>query len=320
MLLGIDIGGTKIVLALGDAEGRVRARLRRETGASGDARADLVRLADDARRLAAEADVALADVEMVGVSVPGPLDREAGMVLNPPNLPGWDRARVSDWLGAHLGCPVAIENDANAAALAEWRYGAGRGAAHMVYRSMSTGVGGGMVLGGRLHRGVCSSAGEVGHMPIVWDGERCACGLRGCLEAYIGGAAWTRHLQRVAPEGSRAATLAGGRGHVRPEHVVAAAREGDAFARSELDRYNDLLARAVVQLVFVLAPEVVVLGTIPTAAGEALCLEPIRARVRAHSWPFLSERLRIEPSALGERLPELAGLGVAADALEARRA
>jgi glucokinase len=203
-----------------------------------------------------------------------------------------------------------VENDANAAALAEWRFGAGRGAQHMVYLTMSTGVGGGLVLGGRLHRGVFASAGEVGHMPIVWEGEPCACGLRGCLEAYAGGAAWTRRLARVTPAASRVAALAGGAGP-RPEHVVAAAREGDSFALAEMDRYNDYLARAIVQLAFTLAPELVVLGTIPTAAGDALCLDPVRARVRSHLWPFLAGQLRVVPAELGDRLPELAGIVVA---------
>jgi glucokinase len=317
LLLGIDIGGTKTVLALGDATGQVRARLRRSTEPSGDAGRDLARLAEDARRLVVEAGVALSGVAAVGVSLPGPLDLDAGLVLNPPNLPGWHRAPVRDALGAALGRPVHLENDANAAALAEWRWGAGRGTQHLVYLSMSTGVGGGLVLGGRLHRGVASSAGEVGHMPLVWDGEPCACGLRGCLEAYVGGAAWTRRLARVTPEASRVAVLAGGASNARPEHVVEAAREGDAFAVAELARYNDHLSRALVQLTFVLAPEIFVLGTIPSAAGEALCLGPVRERVRAHTWGFLGEGLRIEPSALGARLPECAGLVVAAEALGA---
>ncbi len=316
-LLGIDIGGTKTVLTLGDRQGRVRGHLRRPTAPSGDAEADLQRLAQDLRRLVEESGVELGGVEAVGVSVPGPLDREAGQVLNPPNLPGWDRAPVRDALQTALGRPVYLENDANAAALAEWHFGAGRGTRDLVYLSMSTGIGGGLVLGGRLHRGVASSAGEVGHVPIVWDGEPCACGLRGCLEAYIGGASWIRRLQAVTPPASRVAALAGGAAAARPEHVVEAAREGDAFALAEMARYNDFLARALVQLTFVLAPEIFVLGTIPTAAGDALCLDPVRRQVRAHTWSFLGDPLRIEPSGLRDRLPDLAGLVVALDGLGA---
>jgi len=315
LLLGIDVGGTKTALALGSADGQLKARFRRPTKLSGDPIDDLREMADDARRLVEQAGARLTDVAAVGVAVPGPLDVKAGLVLNPPNLAGWDRAPVRQILQESLGVPVHLENDANAAALAEWRFGAGRGFRHMVYLTMSTGLGGGLVLGGRLHGGVASSAGEVGHVPLVWDGEPCACGLRGCLEAYIGGASWIRRLQAETPAESRVAALAGGVQHARPEHVVEAAREGDAYALAELDRYNDYLARALVQLTFVLAPEVFVLGTIPTAAGEELCLGPVRERVRAHTWGFLNENLRILPAALGDDLPYYAGWVVAGEAL-----
>jgi glucokinase len=154
-------------------------------------------------------------------------------------------------------------------------------------------------------------AGEIGHAPVEWDGEICACGGRGCLEAYVGGAAWTRRLARTTPAGSRVAAIAGGPERARPEHVVEAAREGDAFALSELDRYNGYLARGITALVFLLAPEAVILGTIPTAAGEALCLRPVREQVLARVWPLLGRGLQILPSGLGPRLPYLAGLCVA---------
>ncbi len=311
---GIDVGGTKVAFSVGDAEGHVRASRRRPTETSGDARRDLARIAEDVRAVAGEAGVAVEDLDAIGVSLPGPLDAERGLVLNPPNLPGWDRAPVREVLEGSLGRPVHIENDANAAALAEWQFGAGRGANDLVYLSMSTGIGGGLVLGGRLHRGIHSSAGEVGHVPIEWDGEPCACGLRGCLEAYIGGGSWIRRLARITPPESRVAELAGGPQHARPEQVVEAAREGDAFALAEMERFNDYLTRALVQLTFVLAPEIFVLGTIVAAAGEELCLAPVREAVRAHTWSFLGRELRIEPSGLGRRLPELAGLSVAAAA------
>lgn len=311
VLLGIDIGGTKVALALGERDGAPRAHRRLATRPSGEGRADLERIVQAARALLEEAGVPLAAVERVGVSLPGPLDLAAGRVLDLPNLPGWEGLPVRDLLGEAFGRPVELENDANAAALAEWRYGAGRGAQHLVYLTMSTGVGAGLVLGGRLHRGVAGSAGEVGHMPLVQDGEPCACGLRGCVEAYLGGAAWARRLARTTPPASRAAALAGGPAAVTPEHLVEAAREGDAFALEELRRWNHLLARTLTMLTFVLAPERFVLGTIARAAGEALCLDPVREEVRAHVWPILGGGLRIEAAELGEELPYRAGLAVA---------
>jgi glucokinase len=314
-LLGIDIGGSKVALALSDAQGRVRARMRRATEPSGDARADLARLVADARRLLSEAGVAGSELAAVGVSAPGPIDPVRGEVVNPPNLPGWGAVPLRALLGEALGAPVRVENDANAAALAEWRYGAGRGFEDLVYLTMSTGVGAGLVLGGRLHAGLRGNAGEVGHLPVEWDGEPCACGMRGCLEAYVGGAAWARRLRRIAPETGRVARLAGGRERATPRHLVAAAREGDAFALGEMARWNHYLARGIVALVFVLAPQAVILGTIASAAGEELCLAPLRERVAARVWPLLGRGLAILPSGLGEALPDHAGIAVAQDLL-----
>jgi glucokinase len=251
--------------------------------------------------------------------MPSPLDCEEGVVLNPPNLPSWHGLPVRGLLAEALGRPVGLENDANAAALAEWRYGAGRGCQDLVYLTMSTGVGGGLVLGGRLHRGVASSAGEVGHIPVEWGGEPCSCGLRGCLEAYTGGAAWARRLARSAPPDGAVARLAGGAAHARPEHVVAAARAGDAFALAELARFNDYLVRGLAAIAMTVAPQRIVLGTIPTAAGEALCLAPLRERFARAVWPFLAARIAILPSELGELLAAHAGIGVARSAVEPER-
>jgi glucokinase len=315
LLLGIDIGGSKVAVALGDAEGGVRARARRATEPSGDARADVARIASDALRLLAEAGVAVSELDAVGVSAPGPIDPVRGDLVHPPNLPGWGTVPLRALLREALGVPVRVANDADAAALAEWRWGAGRGLEDLVFLTMSTGVGGGLVLGGRLHAGWRGNAGEIGHMPVEWDGEPCACGLRGCLEAYVGGAAWTRRLRRIAPEPGRVAELAGGRERATPRELVAAALEGDGFALAEMARWNEYLARGIVAVAFVLAPQAVILGTIARAAGEALCFAPLRERVASRVWPTLGRGLAILPAGLGDSLPDHAGLAVALHSL-----
>ena len=137
---------------------------------------------------------------------------------------------------------------------------------------------------------------------------RGAGGQQGCLEAYVGGRSLTARLRESVPPPSLVAKLAGGREHVTPEHLLAAAREGDAFAMEELARFNHYLARGIVMLAFSLAPEVVVLGTIAAAAGEALCLGPVRERVRETVWPRIARALRLESAALGEELPYRAAL------------
>ncbi|MDH3213843.1 MAG: ROK family protein [Myxococcales bacterium] len=318
LLLGIDIGGTKVALALGDERGRVLERARRPTNPTEHPADDLARIAEDARALLARADVTPNDVACVGVSAPGPIDAQGETLLHPPNLPGWGEVPVRAILADALGLRVHVENDANAAVLAEWRFGAGRGYDDVVYLTASTGIGAGLVLGGRLHRGHAGNAGEVGHAPVEWEGLPCACGQRGCLEAYVGGAAWTRRLRAITPATSAVARIAGGSQQARPEHVVAAAGEGDPFARSEMERFNRYLARAIVTLAFVVAPEVVVLGTIPASAGEALCFAPLREHVAEQVWPVLGRDLRIVPAALGSELPDYAGLCAAREGLETR--
>jgi glucokinase len=317
LLVGIDIGGTKVAVAAGDASGAVAARWRRPTDPSGRPEEDLARLVGDVRAVVEKTGATLGDVAAIGVTAPGPLDPERGVVLLPPNLPGWRDVAIVEHLAAALGRPVFLENDANAAALAEWHFGAARGLRHVVYLTMSTGVGGGLILDGRLYRGVLASAGEVGHVPVEWEGESCACGQRGCLEAYVGGAAWMRRLRTIVPEDGRVAALAGGQQHVTPVELVAAAHEGDGFARAELSRWCDYVARGVTAVVMMLAPEAVVLGTIAVAAGEELAFAPIREQVAAHVWPHLARDLRILPAALGDELPYLAGLSVAVERLRA---
>jgi len=231
-------------------------------------------------------------------------------------MPGWGRVPLVAWIGDALGGPVAIENDANAAALAEWRFGAGRGHNDVVYLTMSTGVGGGLILDGRLYRGHRGSAGELGHILLEADGERCGCGLRGCFEAYAGGASWAKRLRAVTPADGAVAALAGGPEHVTAKHLVAAAHDGDAFALAEFARWREFVARGIATIAFAFAPARIVLGTIAVAAGEELCFAPLRARVRELVWPELADGFEIVPAGLGDGLADLAGVCAALEAVE----
>jgi len=313
LLLGIDIGGTKTAFVIGDTKGTILARHRQPTALSGEPRRDVEAMAQAARGLLAEAGGRPGDLVQAGAAVPGPFDPASGTLLSPPNMPGWDSVPVSEWLSQALDCPVALENDANAAALAEHRFGAGQGLDDVVYLTMSTGVGAGIVAGGCIQHGSGFGAGEIGHVPVEWPGDECSCGLRGCLEAYVGGACLQRRLARTTPADSRVAELAGGPAAARPEHLVEAARERCPYALEEMNRFNEYLARGIVQIAFTLDPAAVILGTICVAAGEALCFEPVRERVRARLWPGFAERLSILPAALGDDLPYCAALCVALD-------
>lgn len=314
--LGIDLGGTKVVLAVGDDAGEPTASRRLATPQSGDWRADLSVLASEATLLLEEAGIdSPSELTRIGVSVPGPADPIEGVLLNPPNLLGWERVPIAAFLADALGTEIVIENDANAAALAEARFGAGQGVGDQVYLTMSTGVGAGVISNGHLVRGRFGAAGEAGHLPIVPDGARCACGLRGCLEAYVGGNAWRDRLRREAPPDGGAVELAGGdRAALLPEHVVGAALEGDDWARSAVRQWVEHLALGIVPLVMLLEPQRIILGTIAVAAGEELCFGPLRERLADRLWPQQSERIEIVPAALGATMPLRAGLAVAMSA------
>ena len=312
-LLGIDIGGTKTVLAVANSQGETLLTRRFPTPLSGDWQRDLEALIESARSLLGEAGGSgEGGLERIGVSVPGPTDPFRGVLLNPPNLPGWRDVPVAERLSRAFGAETRVENDANAAVLAESRFGAGQGVSDLVLLTMSTGVGGGVISGGRLVRGAFGGAGEPGHMPIEDGGRRCACGLDGCLEAYVGGQAWRDRLRETLSATGRVVALAGGeRQAVEPRHVVAAAREGDAEACAAFDEWLAHLVRGIVPIVMLLEPQRILLGTIAVAAGEALCFNPLRARLRERLWPLQGDRLELRPIALTETLPERAGLAVA---------
>lgn len=314
-VLGIDLGGTKVALCVGREDGGIEARQVSPTTNTGVWKTDLEELVSEARGFWASHSEA-ASPQIIGLSVPGPIDPEAGLLLNPPNLDGWERVPVVRAFEEAFGCPVAIENDANAAAVAEWRFGAGQGTRDMVYLTMSTGIGGGLILGGRLHRGAFGGAGEIGHVPIAPEGRSCACGLRGCLEAYCGGVAWQARLREETPDTSLVLAQAGGeRGSISPEHLVAAARDGDAYANRAFSEWLDDLSIGIAQLIMTLEPRRVVLGTIAIAAGESLCFAPLRERVSRRVWPQQSSRIEIVPAALGSDRAFLAGLAAALEAL-----
>ena len=312
LVIGFDVGGSKAVVALGRAGGGILAESRLDDWARGAWPEDLETLIEAARSLLRNAGLGGGELGGVGVSAPGPLDPAGGVVLSAPNLPGWSDVPVGERIREALGVPVRLENDANAAALAEWRYGAGRGVRNLVYATMSTGIGAGLILDGRLYRGAHFQAGELGHVPIRARGRASAAGLPGTLEAYAGGAALAERIRADVAGGARTriAELAGG----DPRRIsarlwVEAIRSGDAYARRLRDRFVRDTAQGLAGLVMLLDPEIIVLGTI-VQQNPDLFLDGIREHTRARLWDSL-RGVRIEPGQLGPRLPAYAALAVA---------
>lgn len=312
LLLGIDIGGTKAVVAVARASGEILAESRIEQWARGSWREDLETLIEEARKQLERSQCSSEGLRAIGISAPGPLNPETGRVLEAPNIPGWEDVPIGEAFREAFGVRVLLENDANAGALAEWRFGAGKGSRHMLFLTVSTGIGGGLILDGRLHRGATFQAGEVGHIPVVPDGRSCNCGLRGCLEAYVGGAALAELIREDIERGEASAILAKAEGNparVSAQLWVEALRERDPYAQGLRESFLDHLAQGLAILIPIFDPDCVVLGTI-VARNPDLFLDALTRRVRERTWPSL-HHVRLEPGRLDERLPAYAALSVA---------
>jgi glucokinase len=313
MILGIDIGGTKCAAILASPDGEILARQSMPTEAKNGPDAILNQLITTARELLKKQKVEPGVLTGIGISCGGPLDTKSGLVYSPPNLPGWNAVPVrSRFEEAFPGIPVVLENDANATALAEWKYGAGQGAQNMVFLTMGTGIGGGLILDGRLYRGTNDLAGEVGHQTILVDGPLCGCGKRGCLEAVASGPAIARLAQESLHygRGRKLIEIAGGKlDNITAQHVIEAAKAGDSFSQNVLKEVGTYMGIGLANIVQILNPQKIVLGTIAVHAGE-LILEPIRTALREYAWERSLAVCEVLPAALGDKAQDLAAISL----------
>lgn len=243
----------------------------------------------------------LQDILAIGVGVPGPIVSDAGMVLAPPIMPGWDRFPIRDTLEKMWGCPVSLSNDSELGVLGEWAAGAGRGEQNLTYIKIGTGIGAGILLDGQIYRGVTGSAGEIGHLTIEENGPLCACGNHGCLEAIAGGRAIAQQAQEAARKGQRTQLSS-----IKPveaitaRDVAAAARLGDLVAQQILTHAGTYVGIAIAGMVNMFNPGMVIIGGGVAQSGDIL-LEPIRLAVQRRSLPAATRAVRITTAMLGRR-------------------
>jgi glucokinase len=263
LYLGVDIGGTKVAAGLVDGAGEVLFKTRAPMNARGTAAEGLasVRQAMDGA-LASRPGIKLAGV---GICSPGPLDPHTGVVINPPNLPCWRDFPLADEVRKIYGVEAKVENDANAAGLAEYIWGAARGYRYVFYATLGTGIGTGIVLDGKIYWGRTGAAAEGGHVTIDLHGPKCNCGKRGCIEILASGPAIaTRAKEKVLADprrGARILQLAqGDAAQVHSENVADAWRTGDPLAKEILDETAELLTVWLGNIVDLLEPEVMVIG------------------------------------------------------------
>ncbi len=300
-VLAVDLGGTQIRVALITPDRSVHCRRAEPTRDEDGVDAVVRRITEvlaEVRDEAAARD--LPEPVGIGFSSPGPVDQRRGIVLDPPNLRGWLNVPIVEILTADTGLPTVLERDTNVAVMAEWRYGAARGARDAVYVTVSTGIGGGIISDGRPLGGRDGLAGEVGHLVVELDGPTCGCGGIGHVEAIASGTA-IETLARALLERGEApglARLAQAGEPVDAELVARAADEGDTDCRALLERAWVAVGALCASLVNLLDPEVIVIGG-GIAENRPRLFEVARQELARRSLPSLTGRTRIEPAALG---------------------
>ena len=304
LAIGIDLGGTQLRVALVDRNGGIVSRASVATDVAGGPQ----RVIEQIRLLCGEIDVGgrRAEIAGVGVSTPGPLDSEAGTIIAISTLPGWEEFPIVAKLAGEFGLPVVLENDGIAAANGEWMFGAARDLQHFVYVTVSTGIGGGVVVDGRLLRGRRGMAGHVGHMIIAPEGPRCSCGALGCCEALASGSALARSGREAVSAQPSSLLAQPPADAITARDIVAAARQGDSFALTLLEREAAWLGIGFSNLAHLYSPQAIVMGGGVSQAFDLLHENIAGAFRRSAMPPFRDTRI------VAAKLGDNAGLAGAA--------
>jgi glucokinase len=295
--VGIDLGGTQLRVAVADDRGRLKTVLRRPTEAARGQKHVIDRIVAAVADALAEDGMAARRVRALGIGLPGPVDPSAGLVISPANLPGFKNVPLNRILTGATGIHSYLHHDAHLAALGEHRRGAARGASEVIYLTVSTGIGAGLLLRGELYSGAHGIAGEIGHIVVQRDGPLCTCGNRGCVEAIASGTGIARAARELGADWPTSALH--NLDAPSPADVVRAARAGDQLAISILETAGTYLGIAIGTLVNLFNPQLIVLGGSVLKAGPLL-LKPMRRSMVASSWKAARRGLRIVSPALGD--------------------
>ncbi|WP_051318160.1 ROK family protein [Cohnella thermotolerans] len=303
--IGIDLGGTKMLAVLADSAGSMLAKVKEETLAARGTEDTIRRLTGMVERLLADTFPVPGDyvIRGIGIAVAGILNPSLGTVVLATNLQ-WDNVPIGPIFRERFNCPVQVINDANAAALGEWLAGAGAGVRDMIFVTVSTGIGGGIISGGRLLLGASDSAAELGHISIDRHGPLCACGNRGCIEQYASGNSIARIVKEEIASGKTSGEaivrLAGGSpDRLTAEHVAAAAKDGDEYAIETLAEAGTALGLGMISMIHLVNPQAVIVGGGVSRSGSLL-LDPMKAAVRKHGIPGMVAGVSFGLAQLGE--------------------
>lgn len=294
-VIGVDLGGTKINTVLADLHGNVISQKTLPTEAKEGELPVLNRIIETVETVILEGKVSMDHIKAIGIGSPGPLDAKKGVIISTPNLP-FKNFNLVKPLSEKFNMPVYIDNDANVAAIGEFMFGAGKGSTNMVYFTVSTGVGGGAVLNGKIYRGATSNALEIGHTTILPDGPRCNCGNIGCLESLSSGTAIGKKGTEAVK--SNVETSLKKYDKITSYEVFVEAAAGDRVAKEIIDSALNYLGIGVSNAVLTFDPEVVIIGGGVSNAGE-IVFERVREVVNARCFKTMAENCKILPAGLG---------------------
>jgi len=292
LVVGVDLGGTKIYTAAADLKGHLLSEVKRPTGALRGPKAVIEEIVSTIEEAILKSGPGVKSVEAIGIGAPGPVNFSTGMVVDPPNLPGWRSVPLKKILGRKLGTRIAVDNDANLAGLAEVRYGAAKGLSEVVYITASTGIGGGLIFNGKLYRGADGAAGEVGHMTIIPGGPECNCGNHGCLEAVASGTAFLK--------------LHG----YTTEEAVERIKKGDRVALSHVEELACYLGIGLANITNIFNPQAIVVGGGMSNMGPLL-FKPLRTAVKKYGFSIAGRRVKLLKSSLGKRVGVMGAIALA---------
>ena len=299
-VVGIDLGGTKIMAAVVDGDGRIRERVFKLTPVDEGPRAVLEAMAAVAHEAVAAAGLTLDEVAAIGIGSPGPLDPDEGVVICSPNLPGWDHVRMKDHIENATGRPVFMDNDCNVATLAEHVLGAGRGTGNLIGLFLGTGIGGGVVINGRLHRGFSKQAGELGHVVVDVNGPRCGCGQKGCIEALASRRVMCRQIAAAVKKGRKSVITETDGDRIRTGMLAEALAANDGLVREVMTKALEYLGVAIASIAHVVSPEMVVIGGGVIDALTDELLEVVRRSAATRALPLVMDDVKFVRAELRE--------------------
>jgi len=302
LILGVDLGGTKIAAALATTQGEIVARGRSPTPAQAGPDAVINSICATINEVLSAKELRPSRLLGIGIAAAGIIDSANGKVIFSPNLPGWHGILLRDAIEQRFGIPTYLGNDANLAALGEWHFGVGKKVANLIYVTVSTGIGGGIIADGKLYTGACGAAGEIGHMTIDVNGPRCRCGNVGCWETLASGTALAREAVKRITEGARTSIIelvGGDVSKIDAKIVGLAARQGDELAQELVSHLGYYFGVGLANLVNIFNPELILIGGGVAKIGDLL-LQPAIKVVKERAFSTSANAVEIKPAILGD--------------------